>query len=153
MWRQPLSEEARQKKWEEFLADLENSPDPHVENYQVADYLQHKGRTLKTNKRKANAFIKEYSADNRQIFTNEYRNRMTPMKHESASQTLVKSQDGKKWHFCFSLFKSMPLSIDNIEMLHQIALQRRLSTFVDCSKVYWSSTHTLQPKWITDVFV
>ncbi len=28
MWRQPLSEEARQKKWEEFLADLENSPDP-----------------------------------------------------------------------------------------------------------------------------
>ncbi len=31
-----LSEEARQKKWEEFLADLENNPDPHVENYLVA---------------------------------------------------------------------------------------------------------------------
>ncbi len=36
MWPQPLSEEARQKKWEEFLADLENSPDPHAENYQLA---------------------------------------------------------------------------------------------------------------------
>ncbi len=41
----------------------------------------------------------------------------------------------KKVALVFSLLFSMPLSFANTEMLHQIALQRRLGTLVDCSKV------------------
>ncbi len=66
-----LSEESRQKKWEEFLADLENNPDlartwktikslsgtPSSTTF--AEPLLHKGRTFTTNRGKANAFMKE----------------------------------------------------------------------------------------------
>ncbi len=83
-----LSEEARQKKWEEFLANLENNPDPTRTSKTItslsgtpssttfAEPLLHKGRTFTTNRGKANAFMKEYAAVNRLRFNKEERNRI-----------------------------------------------------------------------------
>ncbi len=83
-----LSEEARQKKWEQFLADLENSPDPArtwrtikslsgtPSSTTFAEPLLHKGRIFTTNPGNSNAFIKEYAAVKRLRFNKEERNRI-----------------------------------------------------------------------------
>ncbi len=98
-----LSEEARQKKWEEFLADLENNPDPtravrSIKSLSVtpsssifAEPLLHKGRTSTTNQGKANAFLKEYAAVNRLRFNKEERNRIRQLKSTLKSPTAGKS--------------------------------------------------------------
>ncbi len=87
-----LSEEARQKKWEEFLADLENISDPArtwrtikslsgtPSSTTFAEPLLHRGRTFTTNRCKANAFMKEYAAVNCLRFDKEERNRIRQLK-------------------------------------------------------------------------
>ncbi len=69
-------EEARRKKWQEVLADLDNNPDPASKRGTIkslfrtplstifVESLVHKSRILITNKGKANAFMKEYAAVN-----------------------------------------------------------------------------------------
>ncbi len=69
-------EEARRKKWQEFLADLDNNPDPALKRRTIKSLFRtpsstvfvesqvHKSRIFITNKGKANAFMKEYAAVN-----------------------------------------------------------------------------------------
>ncbi len=98
-----LSEESRQKKWEEFLADLENRPDPArtwrtikslsgtPSSAIFAEPLLHKGRTFTTSRGKANAFMKEYAAVNRLRFSKEERNRIRQLKSTLKSPTAGES--------------------------------------------------------------
>ncbi len=91
-----FSEEARLKKWEEFLADLENNPDPGRTWRTIkslprtpsattfSEPLLHIGRTFNTN-----AFMKEYAAVNR--FTQEERNRIRQLKSTLKSPTAGES--------------------------------------------------------------
>ncbi len=72
-----LTEAARQTKWEEFLADLEQNPDPghswrtikalwgFPASTVFSEPLVHYGRTFTSNQGKANAFMKGYAAVNR----------------------------------------------------------------------------------------
>ncbi len=69
-------EEARYKKWEDCLADLENNPDLGLKRRTIkslsrtplstifVESLVHKSRTVITNKGKADAFMKEYATVN-----------------------------------------------------------------------------------------
>ncbi len=94
-----LSKEARQKKWEELLADLENNPDP-VRTWRTAKSLSgtpfsitfaepllHKGRTFTTNRGKANVFVQEYAAVSRLRFNKEEGNRTRQLKLTLKSPT------------------------------------------------------------------
>ncbi len=98
-----LSEESRQKKWEEFLADLENNPDP-ARTWKIikslsgtpssttsAEPLLHKDRTFTTNRGKANAFVKEYALFNRLRFSKEDRSRIRQLKSTLKSPTAGES--------------------------------------------------------------
>ncbi len=98
-----VSEEARQKKWEEFMADLENNPDSArtwrtimslsgtPSSTTFAEPLLHKGRTFTTNRGKANAFMKENAAVNRLRFNKEERSRIRQLKSTLKSPTAGES--------------------------------------------------------------
>ncbi len=91
------------KKWEEFLVDLENSPDPaHTwktvkslsgtpSSTIFAEPLLHMGSTFTTSQGKANAFMKEYAAVNRLRFNKEERNRIRQLKSTLKSATAEES--------------------------------------------------------------
>ncbi len=78
-----FSEEACQKKWEEFLADLENNPD-QARTWRTIKSLPgtpsstslDKGRPFTTNPVKENALMKDYAAVNHVRFNKEDRSRI-----------------------------------------------------------------------------
>ncbi len=94
-----LSEESRKKKWEEFLADQENNPDPAgtwrtikslsgtPSTATFAEPLLYKGRNFTTNRGKANAFMKDCTAVNRLRFNKEERNCIRQLKSSNAGES------------------------------------------------------------------
>ncbi len=95
-----LTEEARQTKWEEFLANLEHNPDPaqtwrttkalssFPASTAFSEPLVHNGRTFTTNQGKANAFMKAYAAVNRLNFSRTERSRIRQLKEVRRSPTV-----------------------------------------------------------------